>query len=239
MSSSESDSRKLAFLITAAGNGTRAGGLKKEFRLIGSRTVLSRTVDAFLDSSAFSYGVITCKPGTHDRVREALSDISDKLESLEKPLLFCDGGAERQESVYLGLQCLAGSLPELTDNGIVLIHDGARPWIEPELIQRIVDVCRKHSACAPVVPSVDAMKEINEQGIITGHHPRKETVSVQTPQGFSFNEILTAHSRAAADGRRYIDDTEIFSRYEGDVYTVEGNTNNRKITYSTDFGAET
>ncbi len=225
-----------AFIITAAGSGTRMGnGIKKEFRNIGGMPVIAVTLKKFLDTSLFSFGLVTCKPGTQNEVRKLLEVLAPQMEKLSMPLLLCDGGAERQQSVHLGLKHLAGKCPGLQENGYVLIHDGARPWADTELIKRVASGCVRHRACAPIIQSIDAMKEINSDGIITGHLPRKETVSVQTPQAFAFNEILAAHDRAAADGRRYIDDTEIFSRYEGDVYTVEGSKANRKITYAEDL----
>ena len=238
MRAEASGSPKFAFLITAAGSGTRMGrGIKKEFRIIDDSPVLAVTLKNFLDTGLFSYGLITCLPGTHDEVKALLNGLETQMKTLEIPLLFCDGGPERQHSVHLGLKCLADNCPKLENNGFVLIHDGARPWAGGSLITAVAEGSLKHRACAPITSSVDAMKEINENGIITGHLPRKETVSVQTPQGFAFNEILNAHNRAAADGRHYIDDTEIFSRYEGDVYTVAGNTANRKITYAADLAA--
>ena len=236
MISDPDSNRPLAFLITAAGSGSRMGkGIKKEFRELNGTPVLAITLKAFLDTSLFSFGLITCRAGTEEIVKDLFSELTPQLDQLKKPLLFCSGGAERQESVMLGLNNLFENCPEIKDKGCVLIHDGARPWVSPELIKRVVNGTLKHGACAPVTPSIDAMKEINAAGIITGHLPRKETVNVQTPQGFLFNEIRTAHHKASADGRHYIDDTEIFSRYEGDVYTIEGSTKNRKITYAGDL----
>ncbi len=231
-----SENRKSAFIITAAGSGTRMGeGLKKEFRLLDGKPVLTQIIETFIDTSLFDYGLVTCKAGTQEQTATLTFPIAEKLEKLNKPLLFCEGGAERQESVYLGLKYLAKECPDLLENGYVLIHDGARPWVNTSLITRVAEGCIIHQACAPVTVSVDAMKQVNGNGIITGHLPRKETFSVQTPQGFSFGEIIAAHARAEADGRHYIDDTEIFSRYEGDVYTVEGCPDNRKITYPGDL----
>lgn len=222
-----------AFIITAAGSGTRmGGGIKKEFRLLNGWPVLAVTLKNFINTSIFHYGVITCQPGSCPEVKELLTEFIQEANMAGIKLLFCDGGSERQESVKIGLEYLGENFPDIE---WVLIHDGARPWADPELIKSVAEGCIKHRACAPVTASIDAMKEVNEDGIITGHLARKETVGVQTPQGFSFNEILEAHNRAAADGRHYIDDTEIFSRYEGDVYTVSGCNTNRKITYAEDI----
>ena len=231
------ESRPFAFILTAAGSGTRMGsGIKKEFRELNGKPVLALTLEKFLKTDLFSFGVITCKAGTEDEVRRIITSSIDIPVSLKDSIFFCTGGDERQHSVLNGLLCLEAKCPQLLDNGIVLIHDGARPWATPGLIKAVAEGAAGHSACAPVIPSVDAMKEVNADGIITGHLPRTETVGVQTPQGFAFREILDAHRRAQADGRHYIDDTEIFSRYEGDVYTVAGLLENRKITYASDLG---
>ena len=236
MTTSFAENRPLAFIITAAGSGTRMGqGIKKEFRNLNGKPVLAVVLENFLATGLFSSGVITCKPGSEEEVKGMLYRTVDIPEALGNNIFFCGGGKERQQSVMNGLNCLENGYPELLDSGMVLIHDGARPWASPELIKAVAKSTAEHSACAPVIPSVDAMKEVNADGIITGHLPRKETVGVQTPQGFTFSEIINAHRRAAADGRHYIDDTEIFSRYEGDVYTVEGLLENRKITYSSDL----
>ena len=236
MSFLSSELPSAAFLITAAGSGRRmGGGVKKEFRETDGIPVLAAAVKAMVDTGLFSYGLITCTPGLQPRTKRILSPLSHKLESLDRPLLFCDGGAERQESVYLGLSRLAAEIPELYENGIVLIHDGARPWAGKDLIERVFNGCAQHGACAPVVPSIDAMKQLSEDGKITGHLPRKETVAIQTPQGFRFSKILEAHRKASEDNVHYIDDTEIYNRYAGPVTSVSGERRNRKITYSEDL----
>ena len=226
----------LAFLITAAGSGTRMGsGPKKEYRKIGSRTVLETTVLSMIEASVFSYGLITCPPGKINQTKKTISPLIEMLEKENISLIYCEGGKERQDSVFLGLKSLAANFPAMLESGVVLIHDGARPWASPKLITQICEMSRTHGGCAPVTPSIDAMKQVSEDGIITNHLPRKQTVSVQTPQGFLFSDILKAHEEAAVDHCSYIDDTEIFSKYSGAVYTVDGETSNKKITYAEDL----
>jgi 2-C-methyl-D-erythritol 4-phosphate cytidylyltransferase len=227
----------LTFLVTAAGSGKRMGeGLKKEFRKIGSRSVLETTVSSMIEASVFSYGLITCPLGKIEETKKVLAPLKEKLLNRNIQLLYCSGGAERQESVYLGLKYIAENIPEMLTGGIVLIHDGARPWVSPALIRTVADGSIEHRACAPVTPSIDAMKQVASDGRITAHLPRKETVNIQTPQGFTFSDILKAHEQASCDEHSYIDDTEIFNRYVGDVYTIKGDTANKKITYSEDLG---
>jgi len=225
-----------AFLITAAGSGRRmGGGEKKEFRKIGNRSVLETTVLSMIEASVFSFGLITCPPGKIDQTKNLLHPLTVILNDQNIDLTFCEGGRDRQESVYLGLKNMEKNIPKMIDEGIVLIHDGARPWASPELIRRIAAGCISHRACAPVTASVDAMKQISSDGKITAHLDRSRTVGVQTPQGFIFSDILSAHIKASSDGKDYIDDTEIFDRYIGDIYTVAGEIANKKITYAEDL----
>ena len=118
----------------------------------------------------------------------------------------------------------------------VLIHDGARPWVSRETIVNVLSAAVEHGAAAPVVPAVNALKVVDDKGVLKEHLSRESVYGVQTPQGFQFDEILSAHREAAADTVHYIDDTEIYSRYCGEVYAVPGNPENRKITYSHDLG---
>ena len=119
--------------------------------------------------------------------------------------------------------------------GIVLIHDGARPWITETIIREVYQKTVETGAAIPVVPSVNAMKTINSQGIIISHLKREFTVAAQTPQGFVFTKILISHKSASSDGLEYIDDAEIYSKYIGDTATCPGDTANRKITYLSDM----
>ena len=211
------------------------GGLKKEFREADGLPVLAWGLKTMLETELFDYGLITCTPGLQKKTMTILEPFltPERLNGLT--LFFCDGGTERQQSVHYGLEHLAEREPVLFGSGIVLIHDGARPWVSTGLVSSVFAGTVRHRACAPVVPSTDAMKKVDHDGRITEHLPRKETVSIQTPQGFIFSEILEAHRSASADGLHYIDDTEIYHRYVGQVYTVPGERKNSKITFSEDI----
>ena len=146
-------------------------------------------------------------------------------------LLFVAGGATRQASVYRGLQGLVPRSPD-----VVLIHDGARPWVDGATIGRVLDGARKWGACLPVIASADAVKEVDEQGRVLMHMDRNRTFLTQTPQGFDFDRILASHAKAAhTGGSGFIDDGEVYAAYAGTVYTVEGDTANRKITFLHDL----
>ncbi len=149
--------------------------------------------------------------------------------SIEKIKLI-KGEETRQKSVYNALQ-------ELSKRNIdyVLIHDGARPWVTVKLVKSVLDKTFSKSACIPVIIAQDAMKTMKDN-IIAGHLERKETFCAQTPQGFKYKDILKAHKLAVSDHINYIDDSEMYSKYIGPVSTVDGEIENRKITYKHDLG---
>jgi len=218
-----------AALITAAGSSTRMGtGIKKEFLLLQGKPVLLRTVELFLHTGFFDSCVVTFRPGEKSAMIDLLRPcLEDKRVSL------IQGGETRQKSVLNGLEALLGCDPLY-----VLIHDGARPWITEETVRLVLEKTAERGAAAPVVPAKNALKVIDEGGVFREHLPREKVMGVQTPQGFRYPDILKAHRKASSDKRIYIDDTEIYSRYCGDVFAVPGDPNNRKITYSHDIGGE-
>ena len=211
-------------IITAAGSSNRMKGKgKKELKSIKGRTVLERAVLPFVLSEEFDNILVTYPEGKIEELKKALHRIN-------YPIRFIRGGDTRQASVYNALEDL-----KKTGSDLVLIHDGARPHISEELIQRVLHGTVERGNSTPVTPSVSAMKVLNPMGDIEQHLVRTTTVSAQTPQGFSFPEIMEAHEKAREDDSTYIDDSEIWSVYIGPAHTVEGDPDNIKITYPGDL----
>ena len=157
------------------------------------------------------------------------------LRSRARPkFLFVTGGPTRRSSVHHALDLLKSHKP-----GYVLIHDGARPWVEPALIDQVIDAMLKHQAAIPLLPLTDTPKEIDEAGFVTRHLRRAHVGNAQTPQGFAFPRILWAHNQAASreqgEGRVYTDDAEVWGEFEGAVFVVPGSPLNKKITFPEDL----
>ncbi|MBN2658785.1 MAG: 2-C-methyl-D-erythritol 4-phosphate cytidylyltransferase [Spirochaetales bacterium] len=215
---------RAAAIVTAAGSGSRMEiSTNKVLLPFGGGTVVEAAVLPFANPDRFQKIIITYSLPDRDYLQEALKDIA-------VPLQFVEGGSTRQESVFRGLEALVSDSP-----GVVLIHDAARPWLTEELVVTVLEQTESTGSSVPVVPSVNAMKVIDGKGIIRQHLKREETVSAQTPQGFSFSGILDAHRQARAENYNAIDDTELWDRYKGPVSTVPGATANRKITYKGDL----
>ena len=217
---------KAAVIITAAGTSTRmGGGTKKEFLTLNNTSVLLLSVKPFLESKLFSNYIIVLPKQEIEKGRDILAPIIEKAR-----INFVSGGSSRQESVYNGLIALEEETPD-----IVLIHDGARPWISKSIIERVYSSTRLKDASIPVVASVNAMKSIDSSGTIITNLKREFTVAAQTPQGFNYSQILSSHKKAHQDNSIYIDDAEIYDKYAGKVTTVPGDIANRKITYQSDM----
>jgi 2-C-methyl-D-erythritol 4-phosphate cytidylyltransferase / 2-C-methyl-D-erythritol 2,4-cyclodiphosphate synthase len=200
-----------AVIITAAGRGARAGGdLPKQWQLLAGRPVLAHTLAAFAGFDV----VLTVHPDDLERAKSLFSG------------QIVLGGADRAASVRAGLQALAG-------RGItrVLIHDGARPLVGREVIERVLSALHTHKAAAPALPVTDALWR-GADGLVTGTADRTGLYRAQTPQGFDFEAILSAHLSYNIPAA---DDVEVARAAGLDVAIVAGDEANIKLTYAGDF----
>lgn len=227
---------KHALVITAAGSSIRLGGIKKEYRILNHDshiTVLSQVLYTFITTHLFSPIIITIPKNDVPIVTSLLEKdlrLHDYSKYLQKNCSFVEGGATRQTSIYNALLDIKQYEPDT-----VLIHDAARPWVHESIITSVIKKTLQHGAAVPIIASTDTQKEIDSTGKITRHLNRNLIVNVQTPQGFRFNDLLKAHTNAQVDAKEYTDDSEIWGTYIGDVFTVEGSIENKKITFPGDI----
>jgi 2-C-methyl-D-erythritol 4-phosphate cytidylyltransferase/2-C-methyl-D-erythritol 2,4-cyclodiphosphate synthase len=139
------------------------------------------------------------------------------------------GGASRQESVLAGLESLAADPPER-----VLIHDGARPFVDAATIDRVLAALDTHAGAIPAIPVADTLKRAQADRTIQETVPRGGLWRAQTPQGFRFEEILAAH-RHAAGSAEASDDAAVMERAGHPVGLVDGNPENVKVTTQDDL----
>ncbi|MDC7223746.1 MAG: 2-C-methyl-D-erythritol 4-phosphate cytidylyltransferase [Spirochaetales bacterium] len=212
-------------IILAAGSSTRMGaGIKKEYMTFNGRPLLYHGVETFIRTGLFDRILMVCREDFLKKTEEMLGDFSF--------LEYISGGSTRQESVFKALQYLSEQPPE-----IVLIHDGARPFVSSETIHRVLKKSQNKGACIPTEPSTNTMKIVDREGKIVTHLKRSVTKGAQTPQGFLFPPLYEAHKSARLSGEEFTDDSEIWDRFAGSVFTVEGNLENDKITYQSDLSS--
>jgi 2-C-methyl-D-erythritol 4-phosphate cytidylyltransferase/2-C-methyl-D-erythritol 2,4-cyclodiphosphate synthase len=208
-------------LIVAAGSGSRLGGdLPKQYRPIGGKAMLAHAVDALARHPRITDVRVVVGAG-----QESLA--SDALAGREVgPLIV--GGATRQQSVLRGLEALAASgAPEL-----VLIHDAARPFCPPDVIDRLLAALRAEAAAVPALPAADTL--MRGKGKHLGETvDRTHLNRIQTPQAFHFARILEAHRAKASES--FTDDSTLARAAYVGVVRVEGDEALNKITLPGDF----
>jgi len=224
---------KTTALIVAAGRGSRAGakGGPKQYRPLAGHAVLARTAEAFLTHSEIDWVRIIIHQDDHDLYAEAIAPLVDH----PKLLVPVNGGAQRQDSVRLGLISL-----QKTDTDAVLIHDAARPFVDAVTISRVLSALETHPGAIAALPVFDTIKKSDgaNDPQITNTVPREHLWRAQTPQGFRFTEILEAHKKA--EGSSLTDDAAVAEAAGLSVTLVSGSPDNMKITQAEDFGmAET
>ena len=212
-------------LIVAAGRGFRVGGpLPKQYLALAGQPILRRTIMALTLHPAIDAVQVLIHPDDQSLYSEATA-------GLEKLLPVGFGGKERQDSVRLGLEAIAGLNPQT-----VLIHDAVRPFIALETISAILAALDHGSAAIVGVPLADTLKRVDGK-MVTGTVSRAGLWRAQTPQGFKFQDILKAHDHAArtAPQTDFTDDAMI-AEYAGlRVEMVQGLEENFKITTSADL----
>jgi len=227
-SATHSDGAVVA-LIVAAGRGVRAGGgLPKQYRTLAGRPILAWTADAFLTHPKIDRVRVVIHPDDEALYTEAMAGAAAPAKLLGP----VHGGASRQASVRLGLESLVDIAPRA-----VLIHDAARPFVDDGVIARVIETLETEAATIAALPISDTLKRAGdgERPAILGTVPRGDMWRAQTPQGFSFETILSAH-KDAADRDDFTDDAAVAEAAGVTVTLTPGSPNNMKITQAEDFG---
>ncbi len=211
----------VAALIVAAGRGTRAGpGAPKQYRLLAGAPVLRRTLAAFCGHPGIGLVLAVIHPDDRDAYMAAAA-------GLPKLLPPCPGGPTRQASVLLGLEALAAHAP-----AHVLIHDGARPLVSPDIIARSIAALDAHRGALVALSVTDTIRRA-ANGLAGETVPRDGLWRAQTPQAFRFDAILDAHRRQA--GGELTDDVAVAAAAGIEVAIIEGDESNMKITSADDL----
>jgi 2-C-methyl-D-erythritol 4-phosphate cytidylyltransferase len=212
-------------LIPAAGSGKRMGANRNKLLLqVRSKPLIAWTLLAAEAASSISWIGIVSQSADWDDFKSIIADLK-----LKKTIALIPGGATRQESVYNGLQALP------TNAGQVLIHDGARCLVTPNLFDACSDAILHCSGLIAAVPVKDTIKVVDENGIITGTPERKQLWAAQTPQGFDVNLLKQCHAEGIRQGWEVTDDAALFEKCAMEVRIVPGEETNLKITTPQDL----
>lgn len=209
-------------LICAGGKGMRAGFNKnKLLKDVLGIPVLERTIAAFA-AAGISEIVVAA-------AREDFPEIAPLCRKYGATL--CEGGATRFLSVYSGLQQAKKAKSE-----IVLIHDGARPFVSAETVAACIQSVKTYKSGVCAVPATDTLAAANENGEIESYPVRAKTYRIQTPQGFYLAEIRAAYEQAIQNGETdFTDDSSVYAKYIRAPKLCAGEEKNIKLTYAEDF----
>ena len=212
-------------VIVAAGTGSRMNmGINKQFIKLKGKEIIAYTIEKFYNNSNIDDIVVVVK---EDEAEFFDKEIIEKYNF--KNIKIAYGGKERQDSVYNGLKLL----DEKCD--VVLIHDGARPFVSDKIIDNSIEKVKEHKAIVVGVPVKDTIKVIDNDKNIVDTPNRSVLWAVQTPQTFSYKILIDAYKDAYKSGFYGTDDAMLVERIGYKVKMIEGSYNNIKITTQEDL----
>ena len=213
--------KRCGAVIMAAGTASRMGGIDKIMADLAGEPVIRRTVRSFQDCDAVSEIVIVTR-------EDLILPITQAVSGLDKVTAVVAGGKSRQESVQNGLNALSDKVK------LAAIHDGARPLVTWQVIDRAVRAANTYGAAAPGIPVKDTIKVV-QGGIVKETPDRASLNAIQTPQVFDKDLLRGALKKAAQDGAQVTDDCAAVERMGMSVKIVEGDERNIKITTPMDL----
>jgi len=220
-------------MIAAAGSGKRMGAAVNKIWLpLDGKPVLEHTLAVFRGLSWVDRLVLLGHPAELERFREFLAQ---KQTDLNLPTDVTAGGAERQDSVLNGLRFATEKLGMDPGRVLVVIHDGARPLVTAEQLERAVDAAYRYGAAGVGVPVKDTIKQVDTEGWIQYTPDRSALWAVQTPQVFDMALLYRCYREVAGFGRRFSDDCGVVEACGFPVKMVMGSYENLKITTPEDL----
>ena len=207
-------------VIVAGGKGQRMGAeTPKQLLKLGGVTILEMTMKPFINCTEIEGIVIVAAEENSEYIKDMISSASN----VSKQITLVNGGPERQDSVWNGLQ----ALPE--DVEIAVIHDAVRPFISEKLISECIHSAREHGAVTVMRPLKETVKVVSN-GVVVNTPDRSSLWITLTPQAFRKELILKAHSNARHECFAGTDDCMLVERLGHPVTVIEGNDLNIKIT---------
>ena len=213
--------KRCGAVIVAAGSASRMGGIDKVMAPLGGEPMIVKTVRAFQNCEAIAEIIIVTR-------QDLVAPSQQLCREMDKVRAVVTGGASRQESVWLGLNAFSGKIQ------LAAVHDGARPLISWELIDRTVRAANSYGAAAPAIPVKDTIK-VEGGGLVESTPDRSHLRAVQTPQVFDFDLLRGALQKARDDGAEVTDDCSAVERLGMKIRLVEGEERNLKVTTPLDL----
>jgi len=217
---------KVTAIIPAAGMGKRMGkAIPKQFLTLGDKPILAHTLLVFQHAPEVDEIIPVL---SKEDMEGCLRDVIERYQ-ITKVKTLVVGGKERQDSVLHGLQKIG------KDTAVVLIHDGVRPFVTPDMIKEAVSLAKQGECIAVGVPIKDTIKEVDDDKIVRRTLERGRLWSIQTPQAFPAKILMSAYEESSRQKRYGTDDATLVERAGGTVRVIMGSYENIKITTPEDL----
>lgn len=208
-------------VIVAAGNASRMGGIDKVMASLRGQPMIVHTVSKFQQAETIREIVVVTR-------EDLVNEIRLLCEKFDKVKAVVVGGNSRQRSVEAGMKALSKSVQ------LVAVHDGARPMVSADMINKTVHAANRYNAAAPAIPVKDTIKVV-EKELVCETPDRSKLRAVQTPQVFDYDLLSGALKKADTDGAEVTDDCSAVERIGMSVKIVNGEESNIKITTPMDL----
>lgn len=216
---------KTSVIIVAAGMGSRMkAGINKQFLVLRNEPILTHTLRVFEKHQSIDEIILVLKEDEIDYVRESIIEAN----GLVKISRIAIGGEERADSVQNGLNLIR-------HNGIVLIHDGARPFVTKEEISNVIETAALKGAAVVGTPATNTMKMVDSNGMVTHTLDRSSIWNISTPQGFRVPLIKRGFEMKGKALQKVWDDAMLIELLGEPVSVIRGSYENIKITTPTDM----
>ncbi len=213
---------KVSAIIPAAGQGTRMGSsTAKQYLLLKGQPILHHTLIAFETSGLVDSVTLVVPESDLDQARKTWDY------KIVKNIVA--GGKERQDSVYNGFK----AIPQ--DTEIVIVHDGVRPFVTPDMIERSIEAAEKYGAAITAIPVNDTIKQVDNDDFVTRTVDRNGLWRVQTPQTFQYAILDEAFQKAVNDSYYGTDEGSLLEHAGKKLKIIPGSELNIKITRSEDL----
>lgn len=216
---------KVSAIIPAAGQGTRMGSsIPKQFLLLRGKPILHHTLRAFETSGQVDSVTLVVPEKDFDNAKKEWSkDFNDIVKNI------VIGGKERQDSVYNGFRAIDA------DTDVVIVHDGVRPFVSADMIQRAIEAAERYGAVITAIPVSDTVKQSDDEGFVARTVERNGLWRIQTPQAFQYGVLAEAFQKAVKDSYYGTDEGSLLEYAGKKIKIIEGSEMNIKITRKEDL----
>lgn len=219
--------------ILAGGSGSRMGNIEKpkQFLTLGSKPILIHTIEKFSIVNSFEKIIVLTPKNflshTKDLIKKYIED-SDNIVVIE-------GGNLRNDTIMNAIDYINDNF-QIDDDSIIITHDSVRPFVTYRIIEENIEFCKEYGACDTVIPATDTIVESNKDNKISAIPLRDNLYQGQTPQTFKINKLAKLYKNINDDDKNKLTDAcKIFVLNNEDVYLVNGDVTNIKITYPYDL----